>query len=176
MINKAESTRVQFNISREQLGRTIVGVSGSALGNMLRNPQPWDTMHESNKERYRKLHEWCNSFDKNTPENRKMINDSKGNYFRKKFVPKYKDELDVEQIARDLVELLKKHGICIGFFAYRKLLITKKHFEKMLTNKLEWNKLPDHTKKIYEKMKYWTERSDEEFRAVKEIHDSCCSL
>jgi hypothetical protein len=153
-----------------------MGISGSALGNMLRNPQPWDTMHETNRDRYRKLHEWCYSFDKNKPENRRMILESKGNFFRKKFVPKYTHELDVVRIGRDLVDLLKKHGICIGFFAYRKLLITKKHFEKLLINKIGWNKLPDHTKKIYEKMKYWTERSEQEFLAVKQAHDSCCSL
>jgi hypothetical protein len=153
-----------------------MGISGFALGNMLRNPQPWDTMQEASRERYRKLHEWCHTFDKDKPENRRMILYSKGSYFRKKFVPKYRHGLDVVQIARDLTDRLKKNGVCVGYFAYRKLFITKKHLEKLLTNKLEWSKLPDHTKKIYEKMKYWTERSDEEFRALKQAHDVCGSL
>jgi hypothetical protein len=169
-----ELIRVTYNISREGLGRAVLNVSGVALGRMLRCPEPWDTLSCEKRDRYRKLYEWCRSFDPNSELNRAIIESNPGPKChtlvrRNPARPRHLAYLNTNRIIHDLNRRLEEHEICVGFFADRKLCITKKYMQKLLQSKEDWPNIPDHTKRLFIKMKHWSECSDEKFLALKKM-------
>jgi hypothetical protein len=172
-VTKVEQIRVEYRISREILGRHIMNMSGMALGKMLRYPEPWETLSEERRDRYRRLAHWCYSFDPNSDENRALMEEinhpAKGSSRRKLCMPRSSVELDTTRIAHELVKRLGEHDICIGYFADRRLSITKKYMQKLLSSDLHWANLPDHVRRLFEKMKFWCERSDAEFANLKRM-------
>jgi hypothetical protein len=178
LVDRVEQIRVNYRISREVLGRNVMDMSGMALGKMLRYPEPWETLSEEKRDRFRKLAAWCYSFDPNSDQNRALIHETLhhiqgGSYFGRRHacMPRLNVKLDTAKIVRELTRRLGEHDICIGYFADRKLSITKKYMHKLMTveRDMPWEIMPHHVRRLFGKMKFWCERSDAEFANLKRM-------
>ncbi len=173
IVERTERIRFRYNISREALGRSILGISGLVLGRLLRCPEPWDTQSKEMQSRYRQLAEWCDSFDPSAAHNRALMSQqvtkANGRGPDPGTKARYMSPVNTVRVARELRKRLDKHSVCSGFFADRKLGITKKFFEKLMSSRVEWAHIPDHVKRLYVKMKAWCECSDEVFVEFKEL-------
>jgi hypothetical protein len=180
LAERVESLRIMHKISREVLGRTILDISGVTLSYLLRSPDPWISLSEEKKTRYRKLYSWCCSLSQNPSHD---LISSSGGGGGKPALPLPADthaviknprrghrgdtELNTLEIGRDIRHLLSMYDIKFGFFANRRLFISKIYFSQLLSGQRGWDELSDDDKKLFRKIYMWTQATPDEFNHLK---------
>jgi hypothetical protein len=141
-------------------------LSKAYLGNLIRNPEPWQTLSEAKKSHYRKMYKWYVENQHSVEENRIL----KPNMVSKKFQMKPAEvcgSLNTAEVARQLSEMLVTHNISPGHFAQRKLFITKGYYEQLVENPQPWETLSDVDRDIYRRFYKWTLAEPVEIIALK---------
>jgi hypothetical protein len=154
LVERVNKFSARHKISQNQISIELE-MSEGVLMKLLQHPTPWSFLSKIRKDYYTKIHAWLiqneedknesdESFDKSTPEKDES------------------DAIDTEQVASEIVQLLKINSISHGYFARTKLKILGDYFEQLVYKPKPYKDLIESERKIFRCMKKWTEPGEVE--------------
>jgi hypothetical protein len=188
LVTRVDALRLKDRISREVLGRELLGVSGVTMRYILNSPDPWDKLRNERKNRYRKLHAWCCFVESGgricCPRDTKLAQihgrliknrdfrrcpmSAKGNMLADSSALMI--NVDLKELARSLSSILEKYEISSGYFANRRLHISKIYYDELmqqLASGQEWSAMRPDDQLVLTKAYAWTQASHEQLAELK---------
>jgi hypothetical protein len=153
---KANKLLKKLGISKPKLSR-MLDICVIETRYLIHYPAPWNVLTQSKKEHYYKIHEWLLENEDEEDDGNSSASDEEGD-----------EEMDTFKVSREIVQLLKTHGISHFFFATKTLRTPKIYFDELVTNKKPWGCLHESKRKIFRIIEQWTLAKSEEIKVLKQ--------
>jgi hypothetical protein len=124
---------------------------------LIKTPAPWHLLTKYKKVSYRKIHEW-------------LIENEKDELYNSTSEEEGDEEIDTVKVSREIVQLLKTHGLCRFLFATHKLGISSVYFKELVFNPKPWKELHQTQRDVFKKIEIWTLADSDELNALKLEH------
>jgi hypothetical protein len=151
--------------------REVISSYDSEVSTMLNNPTPWTTCTCNRKRVWAKLFEWSQSSEAirllaakaaSKPRRRKLED--------LQHLPEVPAnlQLDTDQLAKRVNQILRAESIAIGLIAQKMLAVDANILKRLLKNPIAWSHCSEFRKRVYLKVNEWSQ-SIEEIRRAKEL-------
>jgi hypothetical protein len=154
LVYKANKLLKNFKISKAEFSQ-ILGIHLGAIRQLFENPAPWHLLTKLKKDYYLKIHEWL-------VENKGV----EGDLHNSTSEEEGDEEIDSFKVSREIIQLLRTHGIAHTFFAIQKIRISSVYFGELVTNTKPWTDLHKSQRNIFKILKKWTLAKSEEIKAL----------
>jgi hypothetical protein len=168
LVQKVTNLRIRLGLTVRALA-TILGFSYDNMARLIRSPDPWSLQTPVKKKHYRKLHNW---FVKNVNSKKTCSNPSTESLVKRKkksTIGTNGGFLNITQVCTELKQMLDRANINYGHFAHHKLYTTSAYFDLLLSCSTPWESLNDRDKGAYHRMYNWTQASQDEIAALKQL-------
>jgi hypothetical protein len=157
LVDRVTKLLKKLGISKVELGRDLDISHSNIIKLIFEYPAPWNLLTTLKKEYYRKLHAWLLKSDEEEDDQHSSASEEEGD-----------EDIDTFKVSREIVQLLKVHGIPHTFFAKITLRISPVHFGELVTNTKQWKDLHNSQRKIFKNIEKWTLAKSEEIKALKQ--------
>jgi hypothetical protein len=186
LVAEVKAKLARTAVSHNQLGK-LVDMSGSYVGRLLADVQPWETMNEARRNQYRKMHAWL---IQNEPlqqhaahvvieshHSHEITQTANGlSYYNLGQQPVQVQlvqhpppivthidprlDFDTEQLVENVKSELKRRGLTIMHFS-KKMKLSREYLGKLIGHPEEWHTLSKKKKNSYRKMHVWLAQNAE---------------
>jgi hypothetical protein len=167
LVYKANKLLKKEGISKAQFSR-MLDISLKEIENLIRFPAPWAVLTQLKKEEYHKIHEWL------------VENEDEEEVLQNSISEGVEDEeMDTFKVSRDIVQLLKAHGISHTFFAAKTLRTSAALFGELVTNTKPWTDLHKSQRDIFKIIEKWTLSKSEEIKGLEQkyqVYRAKCAI